>query len=123
MKKKKILMVDDDHAVTDYLSLKLNKEYEVLVVNDPRSVLSVAKREKPDLVLCDIAMPDMDGGDVCRALAEDAKTCHIPFVYLTSLVSAEEAQSMHGMFGGRPGISKHGSIEESLARIRAIIAA
>ncbi|MES2295772.1 MAG: response regulator [Pseudomonadota bacterium] len=121
MTKKKILMVDDDPAVTDYMRLKLEKDYEVLVTNAPSRVLQIARQQQPALILCDIDMPDMDGGDVCRALSDDRETRHIPFAYLTSIVSADEAQAMENKFGGQHGISKHASIEESLARIKAII--
>ncbi len=121
MDKKKILLVDDDHAVTDYLGLKLKRDYEVVVANAPAGVLALARAERPDLILCDIDMPEMDGGDVCRALAEDPDTRAIPFVYLTSIVSAAEADEMSGQIGGRQGMSKHAPIEQTLARVRALL--
>jgi len=116
--RKSILLVDDDHAVTDYLQLKLGKAYDVLVTNEPRAVLALARKEQPDLILCDIDMPDMGGGDVCRALSDDEQTQHIPILYLTSMVSREEVQMMGGEVGGRPGVSKDSPIDEILARIR-----
>ena len=114
-------MVDDDHAVTDYLSLKLKKAYDIVVTNDPTAVLRLARVEQPDLVLCDIDMPGMDGGDVARALAEQRETAAIPFLYLTSLVSVAEARERNGELGGRPGMSKHAPVEETLAQIRAML--
>jgi CheY-like chemotaxis protein len=119
--KKKILMVDDDHAVTDYMSLKLGKFYDVVVINEPKGVVRLARMEHPDLILCDIDMPEMDGGDVSRALSEDPETRHIPLVYLTSLVSVNEALERQGQLGGRPGMSKHAPIEETLAHLKAIL--
>ncbi|PWF55648.1 response regulator [Massilia glaciei] len=121
MTKKKILMVDDDHAVTDYLSLKLNKTYDVVVINEPRGVVRMARAERPDLILCDIDMPEMDGGDVSRALSEDPDTRAIPLIYLTSLVSVTEASERNGQLGGRPGMSKHAPIEETLAKIKSVL--
>jgi serine/threonine protein kinase len=120
-KRKTILLVDDDPAVTDYLRLKLGKTYQVLATNKPKTVLSLAKQEKPDLILCDIDMPDMDGGDVARALSGTEQTRNIPILYLTSIVSREEADELQGQIGGRPGMSKHSPIDEILARIRTMI--
>jgi DNA-binding response OmpR family regulator len=119
--RKNILLVDDDHAVTDYLQLKLGRAYDVLVTNDPRAALTLARKEQPDLILCDVDMPVMSGGDVCRALSDDEQTQHIPILYLTSMVSHEEVQMMGGQVGGRPGVSKAAPIDEILARIRVAI--
>jgi serine/threonine protein kinase len=120
--RKKILLVDDDPAVTDYLQLKLSKTYNVLTTNKPTTVLTLAGQEKPDLILCDIDMPDMDGGDVARALSTTEQTRRIPILYLTSIISKEESYALKGQIGGRPGMSKHSPIDEILARIRAILA-
>ncbi len=120
-KRNTILLIDDDHAVTDYLQLKLSKNYDVLVTNEPTAVLEIARKEQPDLILCDIDMPGLDGGDVCRALASDEQTQDIPFIYLTSIVSQEEVQALRGQIGGRPGVSKHAPINEILARIDAVL--
>lgn len=119
--RKKILLVDDDPAVTDYLQLKLSKSYYVLTTNKPTTVLTLAGKEKPDLILCDIDMPDMDGGDVARALSTTEQTRRIPILYLTSIISQEESHALQGQIGGRPGMSKHSPIDEILARIRTII--
>ena len=119
--RKNILLVDDDHAVTDYLRLKLGKAYDVLATNNPRMVVALARKERPDLILCDIDMPEMDGGDVCRALSDDEHTQHIPILYLTSIVSREEVQLMGGQIGGRPGVSKEAPIDEIIERIRVAI--
>jgi serine/threonine protein kinase len=116
--RKTILLVDDDPAVTDYLRLKLAKTYNVVVTNKPTAVLSLAGQEQPDLILCDIDMPGMDGGDVARVLSGNERTRRIPILYLTSIISREEAQALHGQIGGRPGMSKHTPIDEILARIR-----
>jgi len=118
IKRKNILLVDDDNAVTDYLRLKLGKAYDVLVTNEPSAALTLARKEQPDLILCDIDMPVMDGGDVCRALYDDEQTRNIPILYLTSIISHEEVQILDGQIGGRPGVSKSAPIDVILARIR-----
>jgi serine/threonine protein kinase len=119
--RKTILLVDDDPAVTDYLRLKLSKTYNVVVTNKPTAVLGLAGQEQPDLILCDIDMPGMDGGDVARVLSSNEQTRHIPILYLTSIISREEAQALNGQIGGRPGLSKHSPIDEILTRIRATL--
>jgi serine/threonine protein kinase len=116
-KRKTILLVDDDPAVTDYLRLKLGKTYNVVVTNKPTTVLNLAAQEQPDLILCDVDMPGMDGGDVARVLSGNEQTRRIPILYLTSIISREEAQALNGQIGGRPGMSKHSPIDEILARI------
>jgi CheY-like chemotaxis protein len=115
--KKKILLVDDDDAVITYLVTKLSKLYEVVTTIDPRKALALAKAELPDVILCDIDMPQMSGGDVAAELAADSQTARIPFIYLTALVSPEEARDLEGQVGGRPGIAKRAPLAELVAKI------
>ena len=115
--KKKILLIDDDEAIINYLVAKLAKNYELVSTTQPRKAVALAKTERPDVILCDIDMPDFGGGDVAAALAEDPQTAHIPLIYLTSLVSPQEAQEMDGFVGGRPGVAKKATLAELLRRI------
>ena len=57
--KKKVLLIDDDDAVLAHLVIKLSKLYEVVSTVDPRQAVALARRELPDVILCDIDMPDM----------------------------------------------------------------
>jgi CheY-like chemotaxis protein len=118
----RILVVDDDPAVTELLELKLDALFEVHTTNDPREVQSLARTLKPQAVVCDIDMPGMDGGDVCRRLGEDPQTKHIPVLYLTSMVSNEEVAALDGEVGGRPGISKSAPVQDIAWRITQLIA-
>jgi putative two-component system response regulator len=118
---KKILAIDDDPAVLAYLQAKLGGDYTVVTTQLPSQALAMAREEMPDLVICDIDMPNADGGDVAAALARDSATRHIPFLYLTSILTQEEARDLDGMVGGKPGISKHAPANELLARIRSLI--
>ncbi len=115
--KKKILLVDDDDAVIAYLSVKLGKHYSIVSSTDARKVVQLAKREQPDLILSDIDMPEMGGGDLAVALSSDPATAFIPMLYLTGLVSPEESKDLGGQIGGRPGISKRAPLSELLQRI------
>lgn len=115
--KKKILLVDDDEAVVSYLVVKLAKYYDLISTTDPTQVVAMAREEQPDLILCDIDMPAMSGGDLASALTEDPDTAFIPVLYLTALVSPQETKDLQGQVGGRPGISKRAPLAELLARI------
>jgi CheY-like chemotaxis protein len=82
----------------------------------------MARAEPPDLVLCDIDMPGMSGGDLAYALSRDAALAGIPILYLTAIVSLEEVHDLDGMLGGRPGVSKQAPLPELIARIDALMA-
>ena len=82
----RILVVDDIEANVRLLEAKLSAEYyEVLTASDGPTALAMAAAEKPDIVLLDVMMPDMDGFEVCRRLKDDAETRHIPVVLVTAL--------------------------------------
>ena len=110
-------MIDDDEAVVSYLVVKLSKIYDVLSTTDPKQAVSMARVEMPDVILCDIDMPGLNGGEVAAALKADPKTAAIPLIYLTGLVSPEEAHDLQGNVGGRPGVSKRAPLGELVARI------
>lgn len=115
--KKRVLLIDDDATVVGYLTTKLSKLYEVVSTSDPRKAVAMARRELPDVILCDIDMPGMGGGEVAAALSEDTTLARIPFVYLTDLVSPQETQDLQGEVGGRPGVSKRAPLAELVSRI------
>jgi CheY-like chemotaxis protein len=120
--KKRILLIDDDATVVGYLTTKLSKLYELTATSDPRKAVSLARRDLPDVILCDIDMPGMNGGEVAAALAEDSMLGRIPLIYLTDLVSPQEAKDMQGYVGGRPGISKRAPLGELVALIDQLVA-
>jgi CheY-like chemotaxis protein len=74
--------------------------------------VACACAEKPGIILCDIHMPGMQGDEVAFALSQEPCTADIPLVYLTALVSAEEAPDLEGVFGEYPTVSKMASTEE-----------
>ena len=115
--KKCILLIDDDQTVLGYLVPKLSKLYEVISTTDPRKAAALARAQLPDVILCDIDMPGMSGGDVANALEGDSLTARIPFLYLTDLVSPEEARDLEGHVGGRPGVAKRAPLAELVKKI------
>jgi CheY-like chemotaxis protein len=117
--KKKLLLVDDDAAVLEYLTLKLGGEFEVLSCSDAAAALRMVRNQAPDLVLCDIDLPEMDGGDLSAALFALEETRDIPFVYLTGLLTPADLAVRGNQLAGRVAVSKQSPIQEIVARIRA----
>lgn len=81
----RILIIEDDAEVRTSLAdaLQLHR-YQTLMAASGRKGIETAKRELPDLILCDVTMPDLDGHAVLTTLRNDAKTARIPFVFLTA---------------------------------------
>src|SRR5262245_38058436 len=82
---KTILLVEDQGPMRRNLALMLRmEEFEVLTAENGRAGLELARREHPDLVLCDVMMPEMDGYGLLQALRTDPSTAAIPFIFLTA---------------------------------------
>ena len=81
---KTILVVDDDPYIVDLLSRQLKaKGFRVLQTTDPETAYSLAEKEKPDLIISDVAMPALDGFTLFKGLKNNKITCGIPLVLLT----------------------------------------
>lgn len=81
---KKILIIEDEQDVLDLLEMILGGEgYSTTATADPSEAVVLAKRESPDLILCDIAMPETDGYAVLEALQADPATAGFPTMFLT----------------------------------------
>lgn len=95
MNKKRILIIDDDIPLT--FSMKINLEdigdYEVRVENSSLKAVAAAREFRPDLILLDIVMPDLDGGDVSAQMKSDPMLAKVPILMVTALVSNEETGS------------------------------
>lgn len=91
MIKKKILIVEDEESLLKLESILLtSKGYEVQGVADGKAALEAVVSMKPDLVLLDIMLPEIDGFEVCRRIKADAATQHIPVIMLTAKKSRED---------------------------------
>jgi DNA-binding response OmpR family regulator len=108
LSKRKILIIDDEVDLTMLVKLNLEKtgRYEVREENRALNGLSAAREFKPDLVLLDVMMPDLDGGDVLAQLKADSNLKDIPVVFLTATVLKEEVAKKGGLIGGYPYIPK-----------------
>jgi CheY-like chemotaxis protein len=108
MNRKRILVVDDETNITELLKLNLEKTglYTVRTANRGHEVLGAAREFKPDLVLLDVMMPGMDGGDVAAQLQSEPAFKKTPIVFLTAVVKKEEVDAHAGVIGGFPYIAK-----------------
>ncbi|MBF0413079.1 MAG: response regulator [Desulfamplus sp.] len=118
---KKIMLVDDDPSVTTLLKTKLDKTGKFIVVftNKGKSALELAKTEMPHLIVCDIDMPGMDGGDVARSLMDTEETKDIPILFCSSLVMPSDTKN--GMVGKQHMISKAAKFSDVLAKIESML--
>ena len=83
--KKKILIIEDQAPMRRNIALMLQMEgYDVCTAENGRIGLETARKEKPDLILCDVMMPELDGYGVVQALREDEAFAATPFVFLTA---------------------------------------
>ena len=109
--KKRILVVDDERDFTNLLRLSLEHRgyYEVQEENDAENVRVAARQFDPDLILLDIMMPEQDGSEVAAALKADPVTRDVPIIFLTALVSEEDARGDGGTCssGGNTFLPKH----------------
>ncbi len=113
-----ILIIEDEPKVArlarDYLE---KNNYRVFIANDGKSGLATARGEKPDLLILDLMLPEMDGLDVCRALRRESD---IPIIMLTA--RAEETDRLIGLeLGADDYITKPFSPRELVARVRALL--
>jgi len=117
--KRRLLLIDDEAAFTRIAKLHLEASgaYEVRVENDGSRALEVAREFCPDLILLDVIMPDVDGGDVGGLIRRDEALSHVPVVYLTAAVSHQELRGESGTIGGRVFIAKPASHRTLLAVI------
>jgi len=120
-KRKKILLAADEEDVLNHLGRILQlADYEVFSTTKGKEVLTLAKDISPDVIILDIGMPDMDGGAVASALAEEPSTTHIPVVFLTGILTREGVLS-RGKTHRYYVIAKPAIPEEVLVLIKQIL--
>ncbi|WP_204104225.1 MULTISPECIES: response regulator [Spirulina sp. CCY15215] len=107
MAKRRILIVDDeaDIRAVAQLSLEINTEWEVLTASSGAEGLKVALKERPDAILLDVMMPDLDGPTTWAKLRENPITQAIPVIFLTAKVQAAE-QRRYAQLGVKAVLTK-----------------
>ncbi len=114
MNTKRILIVDDEPSVTRNLKLTLESGggYEVLGENQAVNALSTARAFQPDLILLDVMMPGVDGGEIAARVLADPLLRGTPIVFLTALVSNTETHGREMMRGAETFLAKPVDIGE-----------
>ena len=113
-----ILVVDDEPKVARLARDYLEKNgFRVITAADGQSALTIARREKPDLVILDLMLPQIDGREVCRILRRESD---VPIIMLTAL--SEEIDQVTGLeIGADDYITKPFSVRALVARVRALL--
>ena len=114
--KRRILIVDDEQNIVDILKFNLRKEgFDTLEAYDGQQGLALAESEKPDLILLDLMLPEMDGFTVCRRIRQNSQ---VPILMLTA--REEEVDKVLGLeLGADDYITKPFSPRELMARVKA----
>lgn len=116
-----VLVIDDNRDMLDLLRETLAADYSVIVATDGRQGVKMAVKYVPDLVVCDIMMPGMDGLECCRRIKGNVASSHVPVVMLTACSTDE--QRAQGYDSGADGyLAKPFSGEVLRARVRNLIA-
>jgi two-component system OmpR family response regulator len=115
----RLLVVDDEPNIRELLSASLRYAgFEVVTAEDGREAVQAAERTRPDLIVLDVMLPDMDGFEVVRRLRSSGRP--LPVVFLTARDGTED--KITGLtLGGDDYVTKPFSLEEVLARIRAVL--
>jgi DNA-binding response OmpR family regulator len=112
--KKRVLIIDDEASFTRVLKLNLHHtgHYTAETVNDPTRAIAVARDFLPDVILLDVMMPGVDGGELAARLQASPKLKDTPIVFLTAAVKRNEIAFHQGRIGGLPFIAKPVDFQE-----------
>ena len=111
-----VLIIDDNASMRSYLRSILSLQYNVMEAQNGEEGLAVAKKNVPQLVVCDVMMPVMDGLEFCRLMKDDVSTCHIPIILLTARTLDEQRAEAYST-GADSYITKPFSAETLEARV------
>lgn len=114
----KILIVDDEKNIVELIKFHLKKEnYRVIEAYKGKDALDLYRKEKPDLIILDVMLPDMGGFEVCKTIRKESR---VPIIMLTA--KGEEIDKILGFeLGADDYITKPFSPRELLARIKAVL--
>jgi len=118
--KKRILVVDDEASITRLLKLNLEQtnEYVVRGENDSKRAMATAEEFQPDLILLDVMMPGIDGGELASRFQDNPKFKNVPIVFLTAAATKSEVYARGCNVGGLPFLAKPVEISEVVACLK-----
>lgn len=115
-----ILVIDDNADIRKMLDQVLHEEYRIIFASNGREGVAMAAKYVPDLVICDVMMPVMDGLECCRLIKQEMSTSHVPVLMLTACSMDE--QRVQGYDSGADGyVSKPFSINVLRSRCHSLI--
>ena len=118
----RILIIDDDVDTLKLVGLMLERQgYDIVVASNGEQGLSKSASERPDLILLDVMMPDLDGYEVARRLRADPQLTHIPIIMFTATKTDDESRVKGLEFGADVFLDK--TIDETVlaAQVKAMI--
>jgi len=120
---KTVLMVEDEVELAELLKVRLEKnDYKVTIVHKAEAALGAAKRLKPDIILLDIAIPEMDGYQICEKIKSDPETENLKVLFLTAKdLEPKFIMERCEKLGASGYLNKLAPFEELLRRIKEII--
>lgn len=118
---KRILVIDDDEAVFACLQRIRGRLYDVLTTAEPQGAVDLAARVQPDLILCDMDMPDVNGVELSCRFFDCERTRKMPFAYLTSFVPLAAILRLRSNVGARRIITKTMPGSEMIATIERML--
>ncbi len=115
---KKILVVDDEPDILKTVSFRLEKaSYEILTATNGQEALNLVWEKRPDLILLDLALPGIDGYEVCKRLRADETLKNIPIIFLTASQPYRIKEKVKG-FDADDYLIKPFEAEELLAKVK-----
>ncbi len=118
MSEKKHIVVVDDHPTNLLLILRtLEETYRISCVENGQECLAIMDADKPDLVLMDVRMPQMDGYECCRLIKDNFEFQHIPVIFLSAHTEIEDKLKGYEA-GGDDYLTKPCDMQEMLAKIK-----
>lgn len=123
MPKKRILVVDDEKAITHFLKTNLERTgtYEVREENKGEHALAAALEFRPDLILLDVVMPDLDGAQVASQIKADGRLRDTRIVFLTGILDKQEAGPGATVIGGSHFIAKPIDLKELIQSLEKLL--
>jgi len=119
MDKKRILIIDDEENFCKLVKKNIEQagKFEVDIATNGQDGISLARQIKPDLILLDILMPEMDGAEVAAQIRDDESIRNTPIVFLTAIAKEEDSDSQASLTKGYALLSKTATLRELMACI------
>lgn len=120
LEKKRILVVDDDASITRLLKLNLeqNGRYVVQAENNAAHAVAAATEFRPDLILLDVLMPGVDGGELANRFQASGGLEKVPVIFLSAIATKQDVSAHGGLIGGMPFLAKPVDIPEVVACLK-----